>query len=55
VCVSAMVKPALGTRWVERLSPGSERSHRQCDMGWGRAGETHFLNLNLHMKEHTTQ
>jgi len=28
---------ALGTRWVERLLPGSDRS--QCDMGQSKAGE----------------
>jgi len=39
VCL-AWWQPALGTRQVERLLPGSEGSHRQCDMGWSRAGET---------------
>jgi len=34
-------QPTLGTGWVERLLPGSERSHRQCDdMEWSRVGET---------------
>jgi len=39
VCL-AWWQPTLGTRWVERLLPGSERSHQQCDMGWSKAGET---------------
>jgi len=37
--ISGLVHPALGTGWVERLLPGSESSHRQCGMGWSRAGE----------------
>jgi len=39
-CVFLAWKPALGTRWVERLLPGSEKGLWQCDMGWSRAGET---------------
>jgi len=39
VCL-AWWQPALGTRWVERLLPDSESSHRQCEMGWSLAGET---------------
>jgi len=37
VCL-AWWQPALGSRWVERLLPGSERSHQQCDMGQSKAG-----------------
>jgi len=33
-------QPSLGTGWVERLLPGSEHDHRQCDMGWSKVGET---------------
>jgi len=39
VCLAGW-QTVLGTRWIGRLLPGSERSHQQCDMGWSRAGET---------------
>jgi len=34
--ISGMV---LGTGWVERLLPGSQRGLRQCAMEWSREGE----------------
>jgi len=33
VCV-AWWQPALGTRQVKKLLPGSESSHQLCDIGW---------------------
>jgi len=40
MCISGIVKPALGVRWVERLLSSAEKSLWQCDMGWSKAGES---------------